>query len=98
MLTGSQPFPGEDISHVLARVIDRDPDWSVLPSALPPSLRTCLQRCLVKDPRQRIRDIGDVRLALDGVFESHRALDVRSRVGGLAHGARCGGVCFRRLA
>jgi serine/threonine-protein kinase len=70
MLTGSQPFPGEDVSHVLARVIDREPDWSLLPRALPPSLRTCLQRCLVKDPRQRMRDIGDVRLALDGAFDT----------------------------
>ena len=86
MLTGRQPFPGEDISHVLARVIDRDPDWSLLPPALPPSLRTCLQRCLVKDPRQRMRDIGDVRLALEGAFETHappasdRALTVGSPV------------------
>jgi eukaryotic-like serine/threonine-protein kinase len=70
MLTASQPFPGEDVSHVLARVIDRDPDWSLLPTALPSSVRTCLQRCLVKDPRQRIRDIGDARLALEGAFES----------------------------
>src|SRR5262249_51319221 len=69
MLTASQPFPGEDVSHVLARVIDRDPDWSLLPPALPLSLRTCLQRCLVKDPRQRMRDIGDVRLALEGAFQ-----------------------------
>ena len=70
MLTGSQPFPGEDISHVLARVIERDPDWSVLPSALSPALGTYLRRCLVKDPRERIRDIGDVRLALTGAFET----------------------------
>ena len=70
MLTASQLFPGEDVSHVLARVIDREPDWSLLPPALPQSVRTCLQRCLVKDPRQRIRDIGDVRLALEGAFES----------------------------
>jgi serine/threonine protein kinase len=70
MLAGSPPFPGEDVSHVLARVIDRDPDWSLVPPALPPSLRTCLQRCLVKDPRQRMRDIGDVRLALEGAFEA----------------------------
>ena len=70
MLTATQPFPGEDVSHVLARVIDRDPDWSLLPPALPSSVRTCLQRCLVKDPRQRIRDIGDVRLALEGAFEA----------------------------
>jgi eukaryotic-like serine/threonine-protein kinase len=83
MLTGSQPFPGEDISHVLARVIDRDPDWSLLQPTLPPSLRTCLHRCLVKDPRQRLRDIGDVRLALEGAFETPASptLDRHSGVG-----------------
>jgi serine/threonine-protein kinase len=69
MLTGQQPFPGDDISHVLARVIERDPDWTALPPALSPSLATYLRRCLMKDPRLRIRDIGDARLALDGAFE-----------------------------
>jgi serine/threonine-protein kinase len=69
MLTGRPPFPGDDVSHVLARVIDRDPDWSLLPKDLPPALGTYLRRCLVKDPRQRIRDMGDVRLALDGAFD-----------------------------
>src|ERR1700730_16547198 len=73
MLAGSPPFPGEDISHVLARVIDRDPDWTVLPPTLSPALRTYLRRCLVKDPRQRIRDIGDVRLALEGAFDADSA-------------------------
>ena len=47
-----------------------DPDWSALPAAVSPSLQTVLRRCLTKDPRQRIRDIGDVRLALDGAFET----------------------------
>ena len=70
MLTGIPPFPGDDISHIIARVIERDPDWSALPPALPPTLGTYLRRCLVKDPRQRIRDIGDVRLALEGAFET----------------------------
>jgi serine/threonine protein kinase len=70
MLTATPPFPGEDISHILARVIDRDPDWTVLPPTLSPALGTYLRRCLVKDPRQRIRDIGDVRLALEGAFET----------------------------
>jgi Tol biopolymer transport system component len=73
MLAGSPPFPGEDISHVLARVIDRDPDWTALPPTLSPALGTYLRRCLVKDPRQRIRDIGDVRLALAGAFEATAA-------------------------
>jgi Tol biopolymer transport system component len=70
MLTGNQPFPGEDISHVLARVIEREPDWSALPATLAPSLGVYLRRCLVKDPRERLRDIGDMRLALAGAFET----------------------------
>ena len=70
MLTGRKPFPGDDISQTLARVIDRDPDWDVLPKTLSPALDTYLRRCLQKDPRQRVRDIGDVRLALEGAFET----------------------------
>jgi len=70
MLAGRPPFPGEDTSHVLARVIDRDPDWNRLPAQVSPAVRTYLARCLQKDPRQRIRDIGDVRLALAGAFET----------------------------
>ena len=70
MLTATKPFPGDDVSQTLARVIDRDPDWDVLPKTLAPALGTCLRRCLQKDPRQRVRDIGDVRLALEDAFET----------------------------
>ena len=70
MLTGTRAFEGEGISETLARVLEREPDWSRLPSTLSPALRTYLVRCLEKDPRQRIRDIGDVRLALEGAFET----------------------------
>ena len=66
----SSAASAEDISHVLARVIERDLDWTALPPALSPSIGTYLHRGLVKDPRQRIRDIGDVRLALEGAFET----------------------------
>jgi len=69
MLTGTRPFVGDDVSKTLARVIDRDPDWTVLPADVPPVLGRFLRGCLQKDPKQRLRDIGDVRLALQGVFE-----------------------------
>ena len=69
MLTGTKPFPGDDISQTLARVIDREPDWNALPATVSPSLATYLRRCLQKDPRQRVQAIGDVRLALEGAFE-----------------------------
>ncbi len=70
MLTGKRPFEGEDVSLTLAEVMKSDPDFVRLPADLSPSIRVCLHRCLQKDPRQRIRDIGDVRLMLDGAFES----------------------------
>ena len=66
MLTGAKPFPGDDTSQTLARVIDRDPAWDSLPTDLAPAVDTYLRRCLEKDPRQRVRDIGDLRLALAG--------------------------------
>ena len=70
MLTGTKPFPGDDISQTLARVIDREPDWNALPATVSPSLATYLRRCLQKDPRQRVQAIGDVRLAMEGAFET----------------------------
>jgi serine/threonine-protein kinase len=70
MLTGKRAFEGSDVSEVLAGVLKSEPDWEALPSTLSPSLRTYLRRSLHKDSRQRIRDIGDVRLAMEGVFET----------------------------
>jgi serine/threonine-protein kinase len=70
MLIGTKPFPGDDVSQTLARVIDRDPDWDALPRAVPPALQVFLRRCLQKPPRQRVQDIGDVRLALEGAFDT----------------------------
>ena len=69
MLTGTRPFVGDDVSKTLARVIDREPDWGALPKNVPPVLGAFLRGCLEKNPKQRIRDIGDVRLAMEGVFE-----------------------------
>jgi Tol biopolymer transport system component len=70
MLTGRRAFEGEDASMTLAAVMKSDPDYAALPRDLPPQVRTCVTRCLHKDPRQRIRDMGDVRLLLEGVFEA----------------------------
>ncbi len=69
MLTGKRAFGGEDVSLTLADVMKGEADWQALPATLPPGIRTVLTRCLQKDPKQRLRDIGDVRLALDGAFE-----------------------------
>ena len=70
MLTGARPFQGEDVSLTLASVMKSDVDARRLPPDLPDTLRTVLHRCLEKDPLQRIRDMGDVRLAMAGAFEA----------------------------
>jgi eukaryotic-like serine/threonine-protein kinase len=68
MLTGKMAFSGETVTDTLAAVIMRDPDWSQLPSATPIRVRVLLQRCLQKDPKQRLRDIGDARISLEEVL------------------------------
>jgi serine/threonine-protein kinase len=66
MLTGTEAFPGRDLTEVLARVIERDPDWSRLPPNLPAPIRLLLTHCLAKAPDRRLRAIEDVRILLDG--------------------------------
>ena len=58
MITGRMAFPGGTISDTIAAVLERSPDWTVLPPATPPPMRHVLARCLEKDPKQRWRDIG----------------------------------------
>ena len=70
MLTGKRAFDGEDISLTLADVMRAEPAWEQLPKALPPSLQTYLKRCLQKEATQRVQAIGDVRLAMEGAFET----------------------------
>jgi hypothetical protein len=69
MLTGTQAFVGDDVGQVLAYVISRQPDMSVLPADTPRALRLCVRRCLQKDPAKRFHHVADVRLALEGAFE-----------------------------
>src|SRR5271167_2864918 len=68
MLTGKMAFSGETVSDTLAAVIRADPDWTLLPSSTPIRVRVLLQRCLQKDPKQRLRDIGDARISIDEVL------------------------------
>ena len=68
MLTGRRAFEGEAISDVLAKVIEREPDWAALPSSTPPRVRELLRRCLRKDPKTRLQAIGDARVQLDEWF------------------------------
>lgn len=68
MLTGKQAFDGDTVTETLAAVLKNEPDWSLLPAATPTRVRVLLQRCLQKDAKQRLRDIGDARISLDEVI------------------------------
>ena len=65
MLTGERLFAGETVSDVLAAVLTRDPMWTALPAATPVSVRRLLGRCLERDPKKRLRDIGEASIVLD---------------------------------
>ncbi|MHC4536138.1 MAG: protein kinase domain-containing protein [Planctomycetota bacterium] len=59
MLTGQLPFEGETATDTLARIIEREPDWELLPQDTPTNIRTLLRRCLEKKPQRRLQHIGD---------------------------------------
>ncbi|HUP25842.1 MAG TPA: protein kinase [Thermoanaerobaculia bacterium] len=70
LLTGRHAFPGETASDIVAAILGRQPDWSVLPAATPETVRRLLDRCLDKDPKRRLRDIGDARAEIEDAVTS----------------------------
>ena len=104
MLTGRRMYDGETAAETLARIIEREPDLSALPSATPAAVRTVLERCLTKDPRTRLQAIGEARILLERAIAQPRA-DERAEVPPLTIGAvlrtqrggvdACGDVCCR---
>ena len=65
MLTGISPFASGTAVESLGRVVTADPDWARLPASVPSHIVDLLKRCLKKEPKQRLRDIGDALLAID---------------------------------
>ena len=84
MLTGKQAFQGDSAPQILTQVIERDPDWTLLPSSTPASVRRLLRRCLQKDRTRRLKSADTVRIEIDEAFAdpgsgSAEAGDNRSR-------------------
>lgn len=80
-LTARRPFEGTTASDSIVRVLEREPDWSLLPASTPAELERIIVRCLHKEPRQRFQDIGDVRVLLDELAtETRAALPSRTRM------------------
>ncbi len=91
MLSGRRAFKGDDVSDTLASVLRQDVDWTALPASTPAPVRHLIARCLDRDVKRRLRDIGEARIVLEdpaartmgeagGVPGSHR----RGRSGGAA--------------
>src|SRR5262249_50839005 len=57
----------ETASETMAAVMMKEPDWNMLPANLPARVRGLLRRCLTKEPRNRLRDVGDARIAIEEV-------------------------------
>jgi Tol biopolymer transport system component len=89
VISGRLPFAGATIADVIAAIIDREPDWSALPSDTPPHVVRLLTRCLAKNPKQRLRDIGDALPDLEPTAPATPAPTARS--------SAAPAVQFRRL-
>jgi serine/threonine-protein kinase len=66
MLAGKRLFEGETLSDLMAATLRQEIDWSALPQSTPAHVRQLLGRCLERDPRRRLRDIGEARFVLEG--------------------------------
>ena len=80
LLTGRKAFDATTVSDAIAAILTRDPEWSALPGAIPDSLRRLVMKCLEKDPRNRLRDIGDARMVVDAPAPQ----TAKGRIGGIA--------------
>ncbi|HEV2494333.1 MAG TPA: protein kinase [Terriglobia bacterium] len=87
MLTGRHAFASETTSDTLAAVLTTEPNWDALPAGIPANIRRLLRRCLEKDPRLRLRDIGEARIAIEETLRG--AADVPA---GLPGQEKFGGV------
>ena len=65
MLAGKRAFEGETVTDVLAAVLMKEPDWAALPEQTPAGVRRILRKCLQREAKVRLRDIGDARLDLE---------------------------------
>jgi serine/threonine protein kinase/Tol biopolymer transport system component len=68
MLTGRAAFAGDTVSDTIAAILGREPDWAALPASTPAGVRRVLKRCLEKDAKRRLRDIGDAKVDLESAI------------------------------
>ena len=91
MVTGRAPFAGQTTTDILAAVLEHEPDWSRLPVSLPLNVRRLLQRCLEKDCKHRLLDIGHARVELEEAINAKEGVSTTNL-------RRSGRWRFRRIA
>jgi Tol biopolymer transport system component len=89
-LTGKRAFGGESMTDVLAAVVGHEVDCSRLPVSTPPHVRNLLERCLEKDPHQRLRDMGEARWVLEQGGSGIRSLTLEEATGSARGSAKRG--------
>jgi serine/threonine-protein kinase len=92
MLTGRAAFAAATVADTIGAVMTREPDWAALPSATPPAVVRVVRRCLQRDVKQRLRDIGDARLDLEDAAEDDSPARLAKSGAGAARAAIVGVV------
>jgi serine/threonine protein kinase len=97
MITGKRLFEGETVSDTLAAILKTEPELGALPGDMPPRLRELIRRCLTIDPRQRLRDIGEARIAIEGAIAGVATGVFGSEDEPTAHADRRSGPSLQRV-
>ena len=106
MLTGRRAFGGEDVTDTIAAIVRGEPEWTALPADTPSQIRLLLRRCLEKDRKARIPDIGVARFLIDERIATPSAAAAASRwrwtaiaaAAGLAVGVAATAIAWRALS
>ncbi len=98
MLTGQRLFHGETVSDTLAAVLRADIDWEPLPAGTRPAIRRLLERCLERDPKRRLRDVGEARIAMEEAPASLIGTRPETAAGVASRGAGRGRMMASTLA
>jgi len=81
LLTGKRAFQGETITETLAKILEGEPDWKIVPQSVPTRIQELIEDCLEKAPDKRLRDIGNARIQIKRALkEPASPTDVASAV------------------
>ncbi len=105
-LSGRRPFEGETTSDLVAQILEREPEWTLLPAETPPLTQVLLRRCLAKDKKRRLREIGDASIDIESALDDSTSAGLpfaptikepRRRVGLVVAGALLVGLAIGAL-